>query len=195
MFSIIQAAGWPIWPLLMASIIAVALIIERLAALRRSKVVPPGLLQRVVAEYRQNGVTGAMVGDLEAHSPLGRVLGAGLRNVGSSREIMKEAIEQGRFSLDGMIDTFRKGEGSIASASEETRDLSESWQVFKNQIAVKLEPVAVGVFDAVNAALIFLIDHSEIVKPLLFGLIAVLVALAAAVGGFDLVEYGFELFI
>ena len=43
-FSIVQAAGWPIWPLLLASIIAVALIIERLVALRRSKVVPSGLL-------------------------------------------------------------------------------------------------------------------------------------------------------
>ena len=41
MFAIIQAAGWPIWPLLLASIISVALIIERLVALRRSKVVPP----------------------------------------------------------------------------------------------------------------------------------------------------------
>jgi hypothetical protein len=65
-FSIVQAAGWPIWPLLLASIIAVALILERLVALRRSKVVPPGLLQRVVTEYRQNGVNAAMVGDLES---------------------------------------------------------------------------------------------------------------------------------
>ena len=40
MFSIILAAGWPIWPLLLASIIAVALIIERLVALRRVKVLP-----------------------------------------------------------------------------------------------------------------------------------------------------------
>ena len=44
MFSIIQAAGWPIWPLLLASVISVALIIERLVALRRVKVVPSGLL-------------------------------------------------------------------------------------------------------------------------------------------------------
>ncbi len=55
MFAIIQAAGWPIWPLLLASIIAVALIIERLVALRRVKVVPPGLLQRVLGEYQQKG--------------------------------------------------------------------------------------------------------------------------------------------
>ncbi len=117
MFSIIQAAGWPIWPLLMASIIAVALIIERLAALRRSKVVPPGLLQRVVAEYRQNGVTGAMVGDLEAHSPLGRVLGAGLRNVGSSREIMKEAIEEAGSVVSHDLERYLTTLGTIAAIS------------------------------------------------------------------------------
>ena len=66
MFSIILAAGWPIWPLLFASIIAVALIIERLVALRRSKVLPAGLLQRVVGEYKQHGVNEAMINNLEA---------------------------------------------------------------------------------------------------------------------------------
>ncbi|MBK7954191.1 MAG: MotA/TolQ/ExbB proton channel family protein [Candidatus Accumulibacter sp.] len=117
MFSIVQAAGWPIWPLLLASIIAVALIIERLVALRRSKVVPPGLLQRVVTEYRQSGVTVAMVTDLEAHSPLGRVLGAGLRNVGSSREIMKEAIEEAGSVASHNLERYLTTLGTIASIS------------------------------------------------------------------------------
>jgi biopolymer transport protein ExbB len=116
-FSIVQAAGWPIWPLLLASIIAVALIIERLVALRRSKVVPPGLLQRVVTEYRQSGVTVAMVNDLEAHSPLGRVLGAGLRNVGSSREIMKEAIEEAGSVVSHNLERYLTTLGTIASIS------------------------------------------------------------------------------
>ena len=94
MFSIIQAAGWPIWPLLLASIIAVALIIERAAALRRVKIVPPGLLHSAMANYRQQGVTEEQLLRLEGSSPLGLVLAAGMRNAGSSREIMKEAIEE-----------------------------------------------------------------------------------------------------
>ena len=57
MFAIVQAAGWPIWPLLLASIISVALIIERLVALRRSKVVPAGLLQRAVGEFKRGAKT------------------------------------------------------------------------------------------------------------------------------------------
>jgi biopolymer transport protein ExbB len=116
-FSIIQAAGWPIWPLLLASIIAVALIIERLVALRRAKVVPSGLLQRVVAEYRQSGASDVMIANLEAQSPLGRVLAAGLRNVGSSREIMKEAIEETGSVVSHDLERYLTTLGTIASIS------------------------------------------------------------------------------
>jgi len=116
-FSIILAAGWPIWPLLLASIIAVALIIERMVALRRSKVLPSGLLQRVVAEYRQSGVNEAMLANLEAQSPLGRVLAAGLRNVGSSREIMREAIEEAGAVVAHELDRYLTTLGTIASIS------------------------------------------------------------------------------
>ena len=83
MFAIIQAAGWPIWPLLFASIVAVALIIERLITLRRSKILPEGLLEKVVGELRQTGATPEMVNRVALSSPLGRVLAAGLRNVRS----------------------------------------------------------------------------------------------------------------
>ena len=117
MFSIILAAGWPIWPLLLASIIAVALIIERLVALRRVKVLPSGLLQRVIAEYRQGGVNEAMLSRLEDESPLGRVLSAGLRNVGSSREIMKESIEEAGAGVAHELERYLTTLGTIASIS------------------------------------------------------------------------------
>lgn len=117
MFSIILAAGWPIWPLLLASIIAVALIIERTVALRRVKVLPGGLLQRVVAEYRKNGVNDAMLTNLEAQSPLGRVLAAGLRNVGSSREVMRDAIEETGGVVAHELERYLTTLGTIASIS------------------------------------------------------------------------------
>ncbi len=116
-FSIILAAGWPIWPLLVASIIAVALIIERLVTLRRAKVLPAGLLQRVVAEYRQGGVNEAMLTGLEAQSPLGRVLAAGLRNVGSSREILRESIEETGAAVAHELERYLTTLGTIASIS------------------------------------------------------------------------------
>lgn len=117
MFSIIQAAGWPIWPLLLASVLAVALIIERLGALRRNRIVPAGLLQSAVAEYRQTGVTEDMLRRLNAHSPLGRVFAAGLRNARSSREIMKEAIEEAGRGVAHELDRFLNALGTIASIS------------------------------------------------------------------------------
>ena len=116
-FSIILAAGWPIWPLLFASIIAVALIIERMVALRRSKVLPTGLLQRVIAEYRQGAVNEAMLNNLEAQSPLGRVLAAGLRNVGSTREIMRESIEEVGGAVAHELERYLTTLGTIASIS------------------------------------------------------------------------------
>ncbi len=115
MFSIIQAAGWPIWPLLLASVIAVALIIERSAALRRVKILPPGLLQSSVANYRQHGITDEQLARLETTSPLGRVLAAGMRNAGSSREIMKEAIEESGRSAAHDMERFLTSLGTIAS--------------------------------------------------------------------------------
>ncbi|MFN4148932.1 MAG: MotA/TolQ/ExbB proton channel family protein [Rhodocyclaceae bacterium] len=117
MFSIIQAAGWPIWFLLAASVIAVALIIERAATLRRSRIVPPGLLQSTIAEYRKSGVTDDLLARLEAHSPLGRVFAAGLRNDGAAREVIKEAIEEAGRGVAHELERFLTSLGTIASIS------------------------------------------------------------------------------
>lgn len=117
MFAIIQAAGWPIWFLLLASIIALALIIERLQALRSTKVVPAGLLRQVVQQYRQGGVNEQLVVGLEAGSPLGRVLAAGLRNVRASREVMKESIEEAGRAVTHELERYLTTLGTIASIS------------------------------------------------------------------------------
>lgn len=117
MFAIIEAAGWPIWPLLAASIVALTLIIERFITLRRSKVVPAGLLEKVVAELKQRGPSVEMVNRLAAHSPLGRVLAAGVRNVRSSREVMKESIEEAGRAVAHDLERFLVTLGTIASIS------------------------------------------------------------------------------
>lgn len=117
MFAIIQAAGWPIWPLLFASIVAVALIIERLITLRRSKILPEGLLEKVVGELRQTGATPEMINRVALSSPLGRVLAAGLRNVHSPREVMKESIEETGRAVVHDLERFLTTLGTIASIS------------------------------------------------------------------------------
>ncbi len=117
MFAIIQAAGWPIWPLLFASIVAVALIIERLITLRRSKILPDGLLEKVVVELRQGGATPGMINRVALSSPLGRVFAAGLRNVRSTREVMKESVEETGRAVSHDLERFLTTLGTIASIS------------------------------------------------------------------------------
>lgn len=119
MFAIIQAAGWPIWPLLLASVVAVALIIERSVSLRRVKVVPPGLLARVVEELRtaQGPALIQLVQNLEGHSPLGRVLAAAIRNRNANRDVMKEAVEEVGRATAHMLERYLTTLGTIASIS------------------------------------------------------------------------------
>ena len=117
MFAILQAAGWPIWPLLLASIIAVALIIERSITLRSGRVVPKGLLDQVLADFRRSGVTPDLVSRVANHSPLGRVLAAGLRNVKSSREVMKDSIEEAGRAVVHDLERYLTTLGTIASIS------------------------------------------------------------------------------
>jgi len=117
LFAIIQAAGWPIWFLLLASVIAVALIIERAISLRAAKIIPPTLLEQVVSVYQRQGVNEDILQRLAKDSPLGAVLAAGLRNYKSSRYVMKEAIEEaGRGSAHEM-ERFLTTLGTIATAS------------------------------------------------------------------------------
>lgn len=117
MFSIIQAAGWPIWFLLLASIIAVALIIERLITLRRPLILPPDLLPQVIIELRKGNINDKRINELQNHSPLGRVLAAGLKNTGSTREIMREAVEEVGRAETHQLERYLTTLGTIASVS------------------------------------------------------------------------------
>ncbi|MGA8052032.1 MAG: MotA/TolQ/ExbB proton channel family protein [Burkholderiales bacterium] len=117
MFAIIQAAGWPIWFLLLASVIAVALIIERTVTLREGRIVPRDLLNQVVTVYRRDGISADVIDKLAKDSPLGQVLAAGLRNFNSSRYVMKEAVEEVGRSVAHDLERFLTTLGTIASAA------------------------------------------------------------------------------
>ncbi|HEX7055312.1 MAG TPA: MotA/TolQ/ExbB proton channel family protein, partial [Burkholderiales bacterium] len=117
MFAIVQAAGWPIWFLLAASIIALALIIERSIALRARRIIPPTLFEQVVSVYQRQGVSGEVLDRLAKDSPLGAVLAAGLRNHRSSRYVMKEAIEEAGRAVAHQLERFLTTLGTIATAA------------------------------------------------------------------------------
>ena len=115
MWSIVQAAGWPIWPLVFASVVALALILERLWSLRQSVVAPPGLVDRVLTEYRQNGATPELITRTSQHGPLGRILAAGLANVKSPRPVIKEVIEEVGRVVTHDLERFLTTLGTIAA--------------------------------------------------------------------------------
>jgi len=116
-FAIVEAAGWPIWFLIFASIVAMGLIVERLMYLRSSKVAPPALLDEVVKELKQRGVSDGMLTKLSESSPLGRVFAAGLKNIKSTPEVMKESIEEAGRAVTHDLERFLTTLGTIASIS------------------------------------------------------------------------------
>ena len=98
MFSIIQAAGWPIWPLLACSIVALALVIERFASLNIKKVAPPKLLGEAMIVSRTSVPSADVVMKLEQNSLLGQVLASGLRALGANPLISEADL---RSTLEG----------------------------------------------------------------------------------------------
>jgi len=116
-FSIIEAAGWPIWPLIIASVIALAIIGERIWSLREGVVMPRDLLMQTVQEYQQNGSSTQSVTRLASGSPLGQILAAGIKNIKSPQAVLKESIEEAGRSAAIDLERFLTTLGTIAAIS------------------------------------------------------------------------------
>ena len=117
MFALIEAAGWPIWPLLIASVISLAIIGERGWSLRSTIVAPKDLLNQVVQEYRQHGATSQLLTRLGSASALGQILGAGLKNAKNSPQVIKEALDDAGRAVAHDLERFLNTLGTIASIS------------------------------------------------------------------------------
>jgi biopolymer transport protein ExbB len=115
--ALIEAAGWPIWPLIIASVLSLAIIFERAYTLRRDQIVPPALLDRTLAGLRKEGMKAQGLLELAEGSPLGRVLAAGIRNSSSSREVMKESLEEAGRAVAHDLARYLTTLGTIASVA------------------------------------------------------------------------------
>jgi biopolymer transport protein ExbB len=115
--ALIEAAGWPIWPLIIASILALAIIFERFYTLRRPQVIPNGLLEQALTNLRQHGPNPDLLRGLAEGSPLGRVLASGIRNLGASREVMKESLEETGRAVAHDLERYLMSLGTIASVA------------------------------------------------------------------------------
>lgn len=117
MLSLIQAAGWPIWPIIIASIVAMGIIVERMWTLRLSVISPKELLPKVLNEYKRTGTNPEMIARLQQHSPLGKILAAGLKNIKSTREVMKESVEESGRLVAHDLNRYLTTLGTIAALS------------------------------------------------------------------------------
>jgi biopolymer transport protein ExbB len=121
LLSIIQAAGWPIYPLLICSIVAMALIIERFISLKTAKVAPPRLLDEAIGVSRQGLPSADVLNQLEANSALGEVLASGMRTLNANPRCSEEEL---RSSMEGTgrkvahsLERFLPAIATIASAA------------------------------------------------------------------------------
>jgi biopolymer transport protein ExbB len=115
--SIIEAAGWPIWFIVVTSIIALAIIGERLWMLRTSQVAPRDLLPATIREYHAKGVSQDLLNRLQSGPLLGRVFAAALVNDKSPREAMKDAVEDAGRAVALELERFLNTLGTIATIS------------------------------------------------------------------------------
>lgn len=121
MFSIIQAAGWPIWPLIACSVAALALVIERFISLKQAKVAPPKLLEEALAVSRSAVPTPDVVRQLEQNSALGEVLASGFRALNSdprcSEVDLRAIMENTGRAVAHRLERYLTALGTIASAA------------------------------------------------------------------------------
>jgi len=112
---IFQSGGLLMWPLLLCSIIALAIIAERFWSLQKRNVAPADLLQQVLDHEKANRVSDDLLKLLVKSSPLGRLFAVGLVNRDHGREIMKEAIEEEGSIVVHELDRYLNTLGTIAA--------------------------------------------------------------------------------
>lgn len=121
MISIIQAAGWPIWPLLACSVLALALVFERFLSLRTSKVAPPKVLDDIMSAAISQVPTSEVLRKLEAESVLGRVLVRGLSaqagNPHLSQDDLRSILESAGREAAHELERYLTALATIASAA------------------------------------------------------------------------------
>ncbi|MFW5825738.1 MAG: MotA/TolQ/ExbB proton channel family protein [Marinobacter sp.] len=115
MFELLKAGGILMVPIVLCSIVALAIILERLWTLRPSRVAPPEVMAELWRWIKTRDLNGRKLKALQSSSPTGRVLASGLMNAKHGREIMKESIEQEAAQVIHELERFLNPLGTIAT--------------------------------------------------------------------------------
>lgn len=105
------------WPIILCSVVATAIVTERFWSLRPSKVAPSVLIDQIEKWRESGGISAARIDVIRQHSPLGQVLAAGLDNLDRQREVMKEGIEEVGGHVVVELERYLNTLGTIASIS------------------------------------------------------------------------------
>lgn len=117
MFELLKAGGILMVPIVLCSILALAIILERLWTLRPSRVAPPDVMSELWRWIKAKDLNGRKLKALQQSSPTGRVLASGLMNAKHGREVMKESIEQEAAQVIHDLERFLNPLGTIATIS------------------------------------------------------------------------------
>ena len=117
MLDLLQAGGWLMAPILLCSIAAMAIVLERLWALRRSAIMPEGLVTEIWRLQNQGRLDDERIRAIREGSALGRMLAAGLVNRFHAREVMKEAIQDTGRHVVSRMERYLDALGTIASVT------------------------------------------------------------------------------
>ena len=117
MFEIIKSGGWMMLPIIMCSIVAMAIVIERFWSLQKKKILPQELVPQVWRLSREKKLDEAVLRRLKTSSPLGCILAAGLANQNHGRDVMKECIEESGRKVVHDLERYLNTLGTIATIS------------------------------------------------------------------------------
>lgn len=117
MFELVKAGGFLMWPIIACSIVAMAIVAERLWSYRETRVIPKHLVAQIWRLHQKGELTQAHINTVRESSPLGQILAAGLVNRKHSREVMKEAIEEQGRQVVHQLERYLNTLGTIAAIS------------------------------------------------------------------------------
>ena len=115
MFDLILSGGWMMLPILLCSVVALAISLERLWALKPERILPENLLIQVWELIKNNKLSSKELAKIQQQSPLGRILAAGLSNSKFGREVMKESIEEAANHVVHEMEKYLNFLGTIAA--------------------------------------------------------------------------------
>jgi len=117
MWEIVQAGGVLMWPIILCSIVAAAITLERLWTLQDRRVLPPDLMQKIWKLVEAHQISEPVIRALERNSPLGRLLAAGLENRHRPREVLMERLEDTGRHVVHELERYLNTLGTIAGVS------------------------------------------------------------------------------